>query len=64
VTVVLERNVKNNTDGIKNDEVFQRAKEERLLLKILQNRHHSEIWNTIRHNEFLVNILEGAISGK
>ena len=47
-----------------NGEVFQRAKEERLLLKILQNRRHSWIGNTVRHNEFLVNILEGAISGK
>jgi hypothetical protein len=28
------------TDRIRNDEVFQRAKEERLLLKILQNRSH------------------------
>jgi len=28
-------------DKIKNDEVFQRAKEERLLLKILKNRRHS-----------------------
>jgi len=30
------------TDRITND-VFQRAKEERLLLKILKNRHHSWI---------------------
>jgi hypothetical protein len=28
------------TDVIKNDEVFQRAKEERLLLKNLKNRCH------------------------
>ena len=48
----------------KNNQVFQRTKEERLLLKILKNRRHSWIWNTIRHNEFVVNILEGAISGK
>jgi len=52
------------TDRITNDEVFQRAKEERLLLKILKNRHHSWTGHTIRHNEFVVNILEGAISGK
>jgi hypothetical protein len=38
---VLEKNVKNKTDSITNDEVFQMAKEERLLLKILKNRHHS-----------------------
>ena len=39
-------------------------KEERLLLKILKNRRHPWIGHTIRHNEFVVNILEGAISGK
>ena len=47
-----------------NGEVFQRAKEERLLLKILKNRRHSWIGHTARHNEFVVNNLEGAISGK
>jgi len=52
------------TDRITNDEVFQRAKEEILLLKILKNKPHSWIGHTIRHNEFVVNILEGAISGK
>jgi len=53
------------TDRITNDEVFQRAKEERLLLKILNNRHHHE-WSghAIRHNKFVANILEGAICGK
>jgi hypothetical protein len=40
------------------------AKEERLLLKILTNRHHSWIGHTIRHNKFVVNILEGVIFGK
>jgi hypothetical protein len=40
------------------------AKEERLLLKIVINRRHSRIGHTIRHNEFAVNIFEGAISGK
>jgi hypothetical protein len=34
------------------------------LLKILKNRHHSWIEHAIRHAEFVVNILEGAISGK
>ena len=43
---------------ITNDEVLQRAKEERLLLKILNNRRHSWIGHTIRHNELVVNILE------
>jgi porphobilinogen deaminase len=62
--MVLEKNVKNKMDTITNDKVFQRAKEERLLLKILENRCHSWIGHTIRHNEFVVNILEGAISRK
>jgi hypothetical protein len=52
------------TDRIKNDEVFQRTKEERLLLTILINRRHLYIGHIIRHNEFLLNILEGAISRK
>ena len=52
------------SDRITNDGVFQKVKEERLLLKILKNRRHSWIGHTIRRNEFLVNILEGAISGK
>ena len=52
------------TDRITNDEVCQRAKEETLLSKILKNRGHSWIGNKIKHNEFVVNILEGAISGK
>ena len=51
------------TGRITND-VFQKMKEERLLLKILKTRRHSWIVHTIRHNEFVVNILEGAISGK
>jgi hypothetical protein len=40
------------TDRITNVEVFQRAKEERLVLKFLRNRRHSCIGNIIRHNEF------------
>jgi len=39
-------------------------KEESLLLKTLKNKGHSWIGHTFRHNEFVVNILEGAISGK
>ena len=31
---------------------------------MLKYRRHSRIGHTIRHNEFVVNILEGAISGK
>jgi len=45
------------TDRISNDEVFQRAKEERLLLKNFKNRRHSWIEHTVRHNKFVVNIL-------
>jgi hypothetical protein len=52
------------TDRITNDEDFQRAKEERLLLKILKNRRYSWIGHTVRYNEFVVNILEGAIFGR
>jgi hypothetical protein len=40
--MVLERMLKIKwTDRRTNDEVFQRAKEERLLLKTLKNRCHS-----------------------
>jgi hypothetical protein len=51
------------TDRILN-KVFQRVKEERLLLKILKSRSHPWIGHIIRCNEFVVNILEGAISRK
>ena len=65
IHVVQERKVKVKwTDRISNDEVFQTAKEERRLLRVLKNRRHSWIGHAIRHNEFVVNILEGAISGK
>jgi hypothetical protein len=45
---------------------FIKWEEERLLLKILKNRRRSWIRHilVIRHNEFAVNILEGAVSGK
>jgi len=52
------------TDRITNDGVFGTKKEGRLFLEILKNRRHSWIGHTIRHNEFVVNILEGAIFGK
>jgi len=53
------------TDRIKIDGVFQREKEEKLLLKIKKNnRRHSWILHTIRHNEHVVNVPEGAIFGK
>ena len=51
------------TDRITNEEVFQKVKK-RLLLKNLNNRRHSWIGHIIRHNKFVVYILEGAISGK
>jgi len=51
------------TDRITKDEVYQRAKEERLLLKIKKKKNgNSWIGRTIGYNEFVVNILEGAIS--
>ena len=52
------------TDRITNGEVYQREKEERLILKFSKNIPCSWTGHTIRHNEFVVNILEGAISGK
>jgi hypothetical protein len=35
-----------------------------MLFKILKNKCHSWKWYIIRRNEFVVNILEGVISGK
>jgi hypothetical protein len=52
------------TDRIMNDDVFQRAKEERLLLRILKNKCHSWLGRTVRRNEFVVNVPEGAIYRK
>jgi len=49
---------------ITNDEVFQKTKEERLISKVLKNGGHSCIGPTVRHNEFVVNILERAIFGR
>ena len=43
---------------------FRGRNKKRLLLKMLKNRRHSWIGHTIRHNEFVVNLLKGAISGK
>ena len=42
---------------------FSKGEKERLPLKIIKKRH-SWIGHTIRHNEVVVNILEGAISRK
>ena len=52
------------TDRIMNDEVFQSVKEERILLIILNNTRHSWIGHIIGHNEFVVNILKEAVSGR
>jgi hypothetical protein len=43
---------------------FFKGRKKRLVLKILKNRSQLWIGHIIRHNEFAVNILEGAISGK
>jgi hypothetical protein len=57
--MVLEKMLKIKwTDRRITNEFFQRAKEERLLLKILNNRLHSWIGHTIRHNELVLNIFE------
>jgi hypothetical protein len=40
------------------------VKEERIIFKILKNRCHSWKGHIIGHNEFVVNVLEGAISEK
>jgi hypothetical protein len=61
--MVLEKNVENKMDRW-NNEVFKKAKEEILLLQILKNRCHLWIGHIMRHNEFVVKIVEGAISGK
>jgi len=60
---VLERNVKNKTDKIKNDEVFSKGERRKVTLKIYK-KTHSWIGHRVRHNECVVNILEGVISGK
>jgi hypothetical protein len=50
------------TDRITNDKSFKGQKKGRLLLKILKNICHLWIGHIIRYNEFVVNILEGAVS--
>jgi len=54
----LERNVKNKVDRMRNDEVFQRAKEERLILNILKKYSHSLIGHKTRHNDLNINQLD------
>jgi hypothetical protein len=43
---------------------FKGQKKKDYFFKSLKNRHPSWIGHIIRHNEYVVNILEGAISGK
>jgi len=43
---------------------FFKGRKKKLLLGILSNRRHSWIGHIIMHNQFVVNIFEGAISGK
>ena len=43
---------------------FIKCERRKITFKNLKNRRHSWIGHTIRHNEFVVNILERAISGK
>jgi hypothetical protein len=43
---------------------FLKGEIRNITFKILKHRRHSWIEHIIRHNEFVVNILEGAISGK
>jgi len=52
------------TDRIMNGEVFQRAKKKDQFLKLKKNRRHSCIGHAVGHNEFVVNSIEGAISGE
>jgi len=44
---------------------FLKGKRRKITFKNLKkNRHHSRIRHTVRGNEFVVNVLEGAIFGK
>jgi hypothetical protein len=43
---------------------FKGQKKKGHFYKLKQNRRHLRIGHIIRHNELVVNILEGAISGK
>jgi hypothetical protein len=51
-------------DRLANGDVLQRAKGERLLLKMSQNRRHTWTGHTVGHNGFVGNRLEGAVLGK
>ena len=63
--MVLENNVKNKMDRWNNEWwSLSKGQRRKVTFKNLKNRRHSWIGHIIRHNEFVVNILEGAISGK
>ena len=51
------------TYGITNDKSFK-GRKKKDYFKILKSICHSCVGHTFRHNEFVVNVLEGAISGK
>ena len=63
--MVLEKNVINKLNR-QNKEwwSFWEGERRKITFKIFKNRHHSWIGHIIRHNEFVVKILEGAISRK
>ena len=61
----LERNVKNKMDGQNNEWwSFWKGERRKITFKNFKPRGHSWIGHTVRHSEFVVNILEGATSGK
>ena len=43
---------------------FFKERKRKITFNNFKNRHHSQVRHIIRHNEFVVNILDGAISGK
>jgi hypothetical protein len=43
---------------------FSKDERREITFKILKNRRHLWIGHIVRHNEFVVNIIEGAISGR
>ena len=60
----LERNVKYKMNERKRMMKFSKGGKRKIVLKVLENRHHCCLGHVIRHNEFVVNILVGAICGK
>jgi hypothetical protein len=59
--MVLEKNVKNKMDRENNKWVFSKGEKKKVNFRKFKNRRHSWIGHIIRHNEFVVNILEGAM---